>query len=127
MAVSLKNKVLLVEDDTAIRNMLEEKFSKDNFIVLVAGNGEEGLKISVKERPDIIVLDVIMPKMNGLEMLSSLRKYSWGKTVPVLLLSNDDDPVHIRETLMNNASDYLIKSDWSIEDIIKRVHIILGM
>lgn len=54
-------------------------------------------------------------------MLKKLREDEWGKSVPVLILSNDDGPEHISETLKDNASDYLIKSDWKLEDIIKKI------
>lgn len=116
-----KKTVLVVEDDTALRNVLKDKLEGAGFSVLSAKDGEEGFKIAVKKKPDLILLDVIMPKLDGLAMLKKLRGGSWGKTVPVLLLSNDTDPEHISDTLKNNASDYLIKSDWKLDDVIKRI------
>jgi len=116
-----KIRVLVVEDDTALCYALREKLSGDGFDVLIAKDGEEGLKMAIDEKPDIILLDVIMPKMDGIEMLKRLREDEWGETVPVLVLSNDDDPEHIKDTLKGNASDYLIKSDWTLEDIVKKV------
>ena len=121
MDISQKKKILIVEDDSSFRNVLKNKIVHEGFSVLVAKDGEEGLEITIKEKPNLILLDVIMPKMNGIKMLKKLREDSWGKTVPVLLLSNDDDPEHIRETLKDDASDYLIKSDWKLEDIIKKI------
>lgn len=121
------DKVLIVEDDKALSNVLTDKLKNEGFFVLTAKNGEEGLKIGFKEKPDLILLDVIMPKMNGLKMLKLLRENQWGKTVPVLLLSNDDDPEHIRETLKDNATDYLIKSDWELEDVIKKIQETLNL
>jgi DNA-binding response OmpR family regulator len=121
MDIDQKKKILIVDDDGSLRNVLKDKISQEGFTALTAGDGEEGLKIGIKEKPDLILLDVIMPKINGIKMLKKLREDEWGKHVPVLLLSNDDDPEHIRETLKDNATDYLIKSDWELEDIIKKI------
>jgi DNA-binding response OmpR family regulator len=116
-----KKKILVVDDDISLRSILKDKINHAGFVALTASDGEEGLKIGIKEKPDLILLDVIMPKLDGLKMLKKLRENAWGKTVPVLLLSNDDSPEHIRETLIHNANDYLIKSDWELEDIIKKI------
>lgn len=121
MDKDLKKKILIVEDDQSLRHALEEIISREGFIAMVAKDGEEGLESALKNHPDLILLDIIMPKMNGVKMLKSLRDDVWGKTVPVLLLTNDTDPEHMRETLKDNAADYLIKSDWEIEDVVKKV------
>ncbi|MFZ2664421.1 MAG: response regulator [Patescibacteria group bacterium] len=119
--------VLVVEDDKALCYALREKLGGEGFTVSTAKDGEEGLKTAIEEKPDIILLDLIMPKMNGIEMLMNLREDDWGKTVPVLVLSNDDDPEHINETLKRNASDYLIKSDWELEDVTQKIMEILKL
>ena len=121
MDIIQRKKILIVEDDESLRNALKYKINREGFSALIAKDGGEGLEIGIKEKPDLILLDVLMPKMNGVTMLKKLRENSWGKNVPVLLLSNDDDPEHIRETLKDNAVDYLIKSDWELGNIIKRI------
>lgn len=121
MDIDQKRKILIVDDDDSLRNALKDKINQEGFDALTASDGEEGLKIGIKEKPDLILLDVFMPKLNGIKMLKKLREGEWGEHVPVLLLSNDDDPEHIRETLKDNATDYLIKSDWGLEDIIKKI------
>lgn len=121
MDKDLKKKILIVEDDKSLRHALEEVISREGFIAMVAKDGEEGLESALKNHPDLILLDIIMPKMNGVKMLKSLRDDTWGKAVPVLLLTNDTDPEHMRETLKDNATDYLIKSDWEIEEVVKKV------
>ena len=113
--------MLIIEDNNALLNVLQDKLTLEDFSVLVAKDGEDGLKIALKNRPDLILLDIIMPKMNGVDMLKKLREDRWGKTVPVLLLTNDSNPEHMMETLKVNASDYLIKSDWELEDVIKKI------
>lgn len=127
MDANKKDKVLLVEDNILLRNVLKDKLTIEGFSVLIAKNGKEGLQIGLKQKPDIIILDVIMPKTDGIKMLRKLRENSWGKTVPVLLLSNDDNPVHIKRTLKDNAANYLIKLDWELKDIIKRIKEILNL
>jgi DNA-binding response OmpR family regulator len=125
MDIDQKKKILIVDDDGSLRNALKDKINHEGFTALMAGDGEEGLKVGIKEKPDLILLDVIMPKINGIKMLEKLREDKWGEHVPVLLLSNDDDPEHIRETLKDNATDYLIKSDWELEDLVIKVKEVL--
>ena len=121
MDKDIKKKILIVEDNQSLRHALKEAIGREDFIALVAKDGEEGLAVAFKSHPDLILLDIIMPKMNGVKMLEKLREDNWGKTVPVLLLTNDTDPEHMRETLKDNAADYLIKSDWEIEDVVKKI------
>ncbi len=121
-----KKRVLVVEDDSSIRNILADKINyDDDLFASTANDGEEGLAVSIREKPDLILLDVIMPKMNGLKMLQKLREDPWGKTVPVILLSNDDDPEHIRNALQDDVTDYLVKSDFELENIVKKIKEIL--
>lgn len=127
MDKDLKKKILIVEDDKSLRHALEEVISREGFIALVAKDGEEGLQLALKNHPDLILLDIIMPKMDGVKMLKKLREDSWGKTVPVLLLTNDSNPEHMRDALKDNAIDYLIKSDWEIKDVVKKIRSTLKM
>lgn len=116
-----KQRILIVEDDIPLLNGLTEAFENAGYEVIQAIDGVSGLSTAIKEHPDLIILDVIMPNMNGMDMLKKLRSNPWGKKAIVILLSNDDDPAHIRETLKDNATDYLIKSDWKISDIIEKI------
>ena len=114
-------KILIIEDDVVLKKILEDKLTQKKFSVLTAQNGEEGLKMALKNKPDLILLDILMPKMNGVDMLKKLRQDKWGKIVSVLLLTNDSDPEHMREVLRANADDYLIKSDWGLDDIVEKI------
>jgi len=111
----------IVEDDETLRKILKDKLTQEGFSVLTAKDGEEGLKASFKSNPDLILLDIVMPKMDGVDMLKKLREDGWGSKVPVLLLTNDSNPEHIKETLKADATDYLVKSDWKLEDVIKKI------
>lgn len=116
-----KKKILIIEDDRSLSHALEEIINRSGFTALLAKDGVEGLESAFKNHPDLILLDIIMPKMNGVKMLKSLRSKAWGKTVPVFLLTNDTDPDHMREVLKDNATDYLVKSDWEIEEVVKKI------
>jgi len=114
-------KILIVEDELSLQGALADTFVREGFITFVAANGEEGLISALKEHPDIILLDIIMPKMGGLAMLKKLREDEWGKTVEVMILSNIDDIAQIDEVLQESVYTYLIKNNWNLKDIVQKV------
>ena len=114
-------KVLVVEDDAKMRKMLVDALKGNGFDVAEAENGQEGLKVCTDFRPDLILLDVIMPVMDGITMLKKLKEEEWSKNIIVTILSNSDDLGKISDALEKGVSGYIIKSDLSIEDMIKRV------
>jgi len=120
----IKKTILIVEDDLSIIKMLVDKLRMEGFNVLQANDGEEGLMIASDNNPDIILLDIIMPKMDGLTMMKKLRsKNEWGKKVPIILLTNlspDDDRVN--EIITENMpSYYILKPNWDINDVLEKV------
>ena len=117
----MAKKVLVVEDETPLRDALESKFELDGFSVTVAQDGEEGLKLALKNHPDMILLDIIMPKMDGLTMLKQLRENAWGKTVKVIIITNLASWDETHKAVNYNIHEYLVKSDWKIEDVVKMV------
>jgi len=114
-------KILIVEDEQQIVSVLQNKFTQEGFTVVVAKNGQEGLALAVKEHPDMILLDIIMPVMDGMAMLTELRKDVWGKTAQVILLTNLSDPDKVSESVAKGITEYLIKSDWKLEDLVAKV------
>jgi two-component system, OmpR family, alkaline phosphatase synthesis response regulator PhoP len=122
-----KTTVMIIDDDVSLVNVLQDKLFSEGYLVLTAQNGQEGFSLSIKHHPDIILLDILMPKMNGVEMLKKLRADNWGKNVPILLLTNDSNPEHMEETLKLNANDYLIKSDWKLEDVLVKIKETIGI
>ena len=119
--MSNQKKVLIVEDEKSLMEALNKKFTAEGFKVVEAVNGKEGLDKSLSERPDVILLDIIMPVMDGMTMLKKLREDSWGKLANVVLLTNLSDPQRMEEALEKGAFDYLVKSDWRLEDVVKKV------
>jgi len=117
----MRYKILIIDDEPMLLAALVDKFTRADFTVLTAENGEEGLKSALSNRPDLILLDVIMPVMDGLTVLNKLREDSWGEYVKVILLTNLSDPGKISESVIKSVSGYLVKSDWKIEDVVKQV------
>ncbi len=119
--MSNKKTILVVEDETTLRKVLSDKFRIEGFDVLEARNGEEGLSVALDKKPDLIILDNKMPKMDGVTMIKKLRpENSWSKKVPIILLTNlsmDNENTNPE----NEASYYLVKSNWSIKDLLEKV------
>lgn len=116
-----KKTILLVEDDEQTIRVLAKKLEQENFFVLLAKNGEEGMETCLNNHPDLIILDIIMPKMDGVEMLKRLRQDKWGKTARVIVLTNLIDPEKEVEISKQKVRDLLIKTEWSIDDIIDKI------
>lgn len=114
--------VLIVDDEQSIVKALTFKLRYEGLLVLEAKDGIEGLEMALKYRPQLILLDILMPRMDGETMLKKLRQDPVGKTIPVILLTNLGEPEGITEALKLMASDYLIKSDWNLDDVVKRIN-----
>lgn len=113
--------ILLVEDEQSLREVIAEKLQHEGFAVVEAGNGQEGLDVALARHPNLILLDIVMPVMNGLEMLKKLREDDWGGHVPVILLTNVNDVGKEFESMEMGAFGYLVKSNWKIDDIITKI------
>lgn len=116
-----KKKILIVEDEVIYLNVFVDKFQEENFEVFQAKNGKEGLDVALKEHPDLILLDIAMPVMDGLTMLGKLREDSWGKDAEVILLTNYSDADKVAEAGEKGAFEYLVKKDWKVEDLVEKV------
>ncbi len=114
-------KILIVEDEIFLRTPLTSSLLEEGFQVLQTENGAEGLRVALKEHPDLILLDVFMPKMGGLEMLAELRKDEWGKQAHVMLLTNSANTENVAAALEGNVTDYLVKAEWDLKEIVKKV------
>ena len=119
--MSKNKKILITEDEKSMLQALEDTFKSENFDILKAENGEKGLEVAFKEHPDVILIDIVMPKMDGITMLKKLREDDWGKNVPVMILTNLGDMEKMAEAVKDGNCNYLIKTDWSLKDIFKKV------
>lgn len=119
-------KILLVEDDKSLREIYGVRLQAEGYTIVSAGDGEEALAIAIKERPDLIVSDVMMPKISGFDMLDILRSTSETKNVKVIMMTalSSDDQRARGESL--GADRYLVKSQVGIEDVVRTVHDVLA-
>lgn len=113
-------KIMIIEDEEDISLPLRDSLANAGFEVEQAKNGEDGLARALSSHPDLILLDLLMPKMDGLTMLNKLREDAWGKSVPVIVLSNLSQPATVAATI-DTVNEYLVKVDWAIDDIVKKI------
>ncbi len=121
---SKKYTLLIVEDEMSARRVLADKFTRDGFVVHESANGEAGLATALREHPDMILLDIVMPRMDGMTMLKKLRETDeWGKHVPVIILTNltSADDGRTRDITELEPAYYLVKTDWKLEDLVAKV------
>jgi CheY-like chemotaxis protein len=117
-------KILIVEDDRVLRRACEASLRQRGFIVLAAGDGADGLRLARIERPDLVLLDLLMPRMNGVEVLRALRATDDMRDLPVIVLSNSSRADDLEEVRALGIVDYLVKANLSLHalgDLVERV------
>lgn len=118
----MKN-ILLVEDDPILLNMYQTKLAMQQYAVVTAVDGDEGLQLALSKHPDLILLDIAMPKMDGLTMMENLRKDDWGKTVPIIILTNFEANDRIlRGIVTHHPAYYLLKSEATPQGVIDKIN-----
>lgn len=101
---------------------LAHKFTREGFLVFDAKGGKEGIEIGLKEHPDIVLLDILMPKPDGMKVLETIRRdKEWGHKAPVIILTNLSDGDKARVAKSQGVADYMIKTDWRLEDVVNVV------
>lgn len=117
-----KAKVLIVEDDWMLLNIYATTFEREGFDVLTAGNGEDGFELIKNEKPEVILLDIMLPgEKSGLEVLAEVKKIKSLKRIPVVILSNLEDDKTISEGLKLGASGYFIKTQTTPNDVVQSI------
>lgn len=119
-------KVLVVEDDKFLIKAYSAKLKKEGFDTILASNGEDALRIAGEEKPDIILLDLIIPKKDGFDVLYDLKQNSKLKEIPVIVLSNLGQPEDIERAKKIGANDYLVKSNISMKDMVDKIKEVLA-
>jgi two-component system phosphate regulon response regulator PhoB/two-component system alkaline phosphatase synthesis response regulator PhoP len=114
-------RILLVEDDRFLRRACEASLRQRGFTVIAAADGEEGLRQGRAEHPDLILLDLLMPKLAGVEVLRALKADPETKAIPVLILSNSSREQDVSEVISLGAVDYWVKADLSLKELGDRV------
>ena len=117
-----QKKILIIDDDPMIARMYQERFSRDGFEVVLAFNGKEGLEKAEKEKPDIILLDIMMPKMNGYEMLKALREKEEITSIPVIIFSSlGADPELVEKSKQLGVVDTIDKGAVLAKEVVEKV------
>ena len=122
-----KRKILLVEDDTALASVYRSRLELEGFDVCEANNGEDALSLAVSEHPDLVLLDVMMPKISGFDVLDILRNTPETTNIRVIMLTALSQPKDKERAEQLGVDDYLVKSQVVIDDVIERVRHHLGM
>lgn len=117
----MSTKILIIDDEADIREAIAEVLVGAGYEVTQAENGEVGLNMALGQHPDLILLDVVMPVMNGQEMLAKLREDSWGKNAKVAMLTSMDDTKNVAEAYSGNVTDYLVKSQINIDEFVEQI------
>ena len=123
----MKKILLIVDDEAIVRKALSSQFDAENVEVLTANDGEEGLKAALENHPDLILMDLVMPVMDGMTMLAKLREDDWGKDAEVIILTNLSDSDRVAEAVEKGTYEYLVKVDWNVTDVVNKVKDKLGL
>lgn len=114
-------RILLVEDEEIMIDLLQKKLTQEGYEISVARDGEEGLKAMKEEKPDLILLDIIMPKMGGFEVMEEMQKNKELKEIPIIVISNSGQPVELSRAQKLGAKDWLIKTEFDPQEVLDKV------
>jgi len=114
-------KILIIEDEEIILNLLQKKLSQEGYEISVAKDGQEGLRLMKEVKPDLILLDIVMPKIGGFEVMEEMQKEDELKSIPVIVVSNSGQPVEIDKAQALGAKDWLIKTEFDPKEVIEKV------
>ncbi len=120
-----KKTIMLVEDDTFVSDIYQTKLEQEGYAVQVAENGLEAMKLLEKGVPDLVLLDIVMPYMDGMEVLKKMKDDERWKNIPVILLTNLSEREKVEEGLGVGANDYLIKSHFTPSEVIEKIKSLL--
>jgi two-component system alkaline phosphatase synthesis response regulator PhoP len=124
----MTKKILIIDDDKIFSKILRDGLvagGNGKYEVVSAFDGEEGFEVAMREKPDLIMLDMVMPKVTGIEFLKKLRNEDWGKDMPVIVETQLSDMEKMSEGMELGVRGYIIKSDYSLDTILRQVEDIL--
>ncbi|MBI5401038.1 MAG: response regulator [Candidatus Yonathbacteria bacterium] len=113
-------KILLIEDDEHVAKIYEIKFSKEGYDIVLAANGEEGIEKIISEKPDLIILDLMMPKKDGFTVLEEIKKNPDIASIPVIVISNLGQQSDQDRALAIGAKEYLVKVSYSMQEVVDK-------
>lgn len=122
----MPKKILLIEDEEILLNILKKKLTEEKYDVTTATDGEEGLNAMRTSRPDLILLDILMPKKDGFEVMEEMRKDPELKDIPVIIVSNSGQPVELDRAKAMGVKDCLIKTEFDPQEVVDKVRQQIG-
>src|SRR3989338_4845702 len=124
--MAAKKRILLVEDDEFLAELYATKLNLEGFEVSLATDGEKGLRLAKEQEPDLVLLDIVLPKMDGFEVLRQLKLGKKTKEMPVILLTNLSQKDEVSRGLSLGANDYMIKAHFMPSEVIKKIKQVIG-
>ncbi len=121
----MAKRILFIEDEEALQRSLGDALGNAGYEVLSATDGEEGLAAARRALPDLILLDLILPKKSGFEILTILKEDATTKNIPVIILTNLEGSQDVERALAGGATTYLVKANYSLEDILTKIQGVL--
>lgn len=118
-------KILIVEDEAALQDALKQAFVAEGYEIAQAFDGEEGIKLIKEGKPDIVLLDLILPKKHGFEVLEAMKGNEATKDIPVLVLTNLEESTEVMKAIELGARGYLIKANYALKEVLAKVKDIL--
>jgi DNA-binding response OmpR family regulator len=120
-------KILIIEDDAVLQKALAEYLTSEKFEVKKALDGDEGIAMALSEKPDLILLDIVLPKKDGFEVLQAIKADEKTSSIPVVLLTNLDSIANVEKALEMGATTYLVKADYKLEEVTAKIKEILNI
>lgn len=115
------SKILFIEDETSLQKTLSSALESAGYEIVSAYDGEKGLELAKQSQPDLILLDLILPKMNGFDVLNELKKDRQTKDVPVIVLTNLESVEDVEKVIGLGATTYLVKANYDLDDIVGKI------
>ena len=122
----MSKKILFIEDESALQKTFGEILKQEGYEMISALDGETGLRLAKSEKPDLILLDLILPKMPGFDVLKKLKEDNETKDIPVIVLTNLEDIKDVDRAIELGATTYLVKAKYSLEEIVEKIKNALG-
>ena len=120
--IDVSKKILIIEDEEIISNLLARKLSQVGYEVRVAFNGKEGMEMLCQEKPDLILIDIVMPQKDGFETIAEIKSDQTLKDIPIIIVSNSGQPVELDKARELGVNDWLIKTDFDPQEVIQKVN-----
>jgi CheY-like chemotaxis protein len=122
----MKKKIIIIEDEKILANLLNKKLISEGYETLMAKDGKEGLEMIRKEMPDLVLLDIVMPEMDGFEVMEVIFKDKELKKIPIIIISNSGQPVELGRAKKLGAVDWLVKAEFDPKEVVDKVKKQLG-